>query len=59
VTLHGWFAGTDSALGMMQVLYMTSALVIVFLTVYRVVMARARSATPDLLQRSQRELVES
>ncbi|MBI3731869.1 MAG: ferric reductase-like transmembrane domain-containing protein [Chloroflexi bacterium] len=45
VTVHGWFAGTDSALGTTQWLYLGSALVIVFLTVYRVVMARAQLST--------------
>jgi predicted ferric reductase len=34
VTLHGFFAGTDSPLLSMQLLYRGTALVVVFLTVY-------------------------
>lgn len=41
-TVHGWFAGTDTALGVTRWLYVMSALVVVFLTVYRVLMARVR-----------------
>lgn len=43
-TVHGWFAGTDTALGVTKWLYVMSALVVVFLTVYRVLMAQARPA---------------
>lgn len=37
-TLHGLFAGTDSALPITQVLYVGSALVVVFLTAYWIVL---------------------
>jgi predicted ferric reductase len=39
VTLHAWFAGTDSALPATRWLYLSSALVIIFLTVYRSALA--------------------
>jgi len=40
VTLHGLYAGTDSALWATQLMYAGTALVIVFLTVYWLVMTR-------------------
>jgi predicted ferric reductase len=45
-TLHGWFSGTDTSLLSAQVMYAGSALVIVFLTVYRIVIARLGNAQP-------------
>lgn len=38
VTFHGLLAGTDSALGVMQFVYAGTALVVVFLTIYWLVM---------------------
>jgi hypothetical protein len=43
VTLHGLFAGTDSALAVTKILYGGSFLVIVFLTVFWFVMREAVS----------------
>lgn len=37
-TLHGLYAGTDSALGVTQLLYIVTALVVLFLTAYWVVL---------------------
>ncbi len=39
VTLHGWFAGTDTALTTTKLMYAGTALVVVFLTVYRIVIS--------------------
>jgi predicted ferric reductase len=44
VTLHGFFAGTDSPLLSMQLLYRGTALVVVFLTVYWLVQKRQQKA---------------
>ena len=38
VTLHGLYAGTDSPLASMQILYKGTALVVIFLTIYWLVM---------------------
>lgn len=38
--LHGLFAGTDSPLPAVQVMYLLTALSVVFLTVYRIVMSK-------------------
>lgn len=38
VTLHGYYAGTDTALASMQILYKLSGLVVLFLTVYWLVL---------------------
>jgi predicted ferric reductase len=46
VTLHGLFAGTDSALAVTKILYGGSFLVIVFLTVFWFVMREADSPKP-------------
>jgi sulfoxide reductase heme-binding subunit YedZ len=44
VTLHGWFSGTDTALPSMQILYKVSGLVVLFLTVYWLVLLGLRKA---------------
>jgi len=43
VTLHGLYAGTDSPLASMQLMYMGTGLVVIFLTVYWVVMKYQQS----------------
>lgn len=45
-TAHGLWAGTDSSLPAMLVMYTGSFLVIVFLTTYWLVMRQRSSATP-------------
>ncbi len=45
--LHGLFAGTDSPLPAVQIMYFVTALSVVFLTVYRIAMSkRLRSGVP-------------
>ncbi len=51
-TLHGLYAGTDSALAVTKVLYVGTALVVVFLTVYWLVMS-ALTKTERSLMRTQ------
>jgi methionine sulfoxide reductase heme-binding subunit len=46
VTLHGLYAGTDAPLAAMQLLYRGTALVIVFLTVYWLVMKLQKKSAP-------------
>ena len=41
-TLHGYYAGTDTALASMQILYKVSGLVVLFLTVYWLVLLGLR-----------------
>ena len=43
VTLHGYYAGTDTALPSMQILYKLSGLAVLFLTVYWLVLLGLRS----------------
>ena len=49
--LHGLFAGTDSPLPMVQVMYLLTSLSVIFLTAYRIVMSaqakRQRAALTD------------
>jgi predicted ferric reductase len=47
VTLHGLFAGTDSALPITQILYGGSFLIILFLTVFWIVMNRLNQPKPE------------
>jgi sulfoxide reductase heme-binding subunit YedZ len=42
VTLHGYYAGTDTALATMQILYKVSGLAVLFLTVYWLVLLGVR-----------------
>ena len=42
VTLHGYYAGTDTALPSMQILYKVTGLVVLFLTVYWLVLLGMR-----------------
>jgi len=49
VTLHGLFAGTDSALPVTRFLYIGTALVVVFLTVYWLVMSGLSKQEKDLV----------
>jgi predicted ferric reductase len=42
VTLHGYYAGTDTALPSMQILYKVSGLVVLFFTIYWVVLLTMR-----------------
>ncbi|HMK09801.1 MAG TPA: hypothetical protein VK449_12300 [Anaerolineales bacterium] len=49
VTLHAWFAGTDTPLAATRLIYLAGFLVIVFLTVFRLVLsleARAQRSFP-------------
>jgi predicted ferric reductase len=47
VTLHGLFAGTDSALPITQILYGGSFLILLFLTVFWIVMNRLNQPKPE------------
>ena len=42
MTLHGYYAGTDTALPSMQILYKVSGLVVLFLTIYWLVLLGLR-----------------
>ncbi|MGA2489560.1 MAG: ferric reductase-like transmembrane domain-containing protein, partial [Anaerolineales bacterium] len=42
VTLHGYYAGTDTALSAMQILYKVSGLVVLFFTIYWLVLLGLR-----------------
>jgi predicted ferric reductase len=44
VTLHGWFAGTDTPLRTTQLMYGGTALVILFLTVFTILVGQPRAA---------------
>ncbi len=44
VTLHSWFSGTDTPLAATQWMYIGTALVVIFLTVYRVVIGLPRKS---------------
>lgn len=56
VTVHSWFAGTDTTLTAAQVMYGATFLVVVFLTVYWVVMLTAK---PNQDIRKQTSLIRS
>ena len=45
--VHGWMAGTDSTLGTTQVIYAGSALIVVFLLVYRILIVAFPSRQPS------------
>jgi predicted ferric reductase len=53
VTLHGYYAGTDTALPTMQILYKVSGLAVLFLTIYWLVLLGLRK----LEQRRQAEVL--
>ena len=50
VTLHGLFAGTDSALPVTRLLYIGTALVVIFLTVYWLVMSGLAKQEKQLIR---------
>ncbi len=47
VVLHAFFTGTDSSLGVVQLVYLSSFLVIVFLTAYWLIQARQLKKTKE------------
>jgi predicted ferric reductase len=54
-TLHGLFAGTDSALPMTKVLYVGTFLIVVFLTIYWLFMRLVgKDSKPILVQQTKR-----